>query len=69
MSDLPELPSSYAESAVFISAAERGAPIVDDSDFAADLDPAHADAEADPSPAPPPRPRGVFGAGRGKRGG
>jgi HemY protein len=67
MSDLPELPSTYAESAVFISAAERGAPIVDDSDFAEELDPAHVDAE--PGPAPPARPRGVFGAGRGKRGG
>ncbi|HVN01568.1 MAG TPA: heme biosynthesis HemY N-terminal domain-containing protein [Caulobacteraceae bacterium] len=67
MSDLPELPPTYAESAAFISAAERGevaAPIVDDSDFAADLDPAAAD--AGPAPA---RPRRLFGGDRPKRGG
>ena len=67
VSDLPELPAAYVESTPFISAAESGAPalpILDDSDFGPDLDP--ADAEAATDPAPPPRPRRVFGAGRGK---
>ncbi|HXQ13698.1 MAG TPA: heme biosynthesis HemY N-terminal domain-containing protein [Caulobacteraceae bacterium] len=65
VSDLPELPAAYVESAPFISAAESGQPalpIVDDSDFGLDLDPADADAD----PAPPSRPRRVFGGGRGK---
>jgi HemY protein len=65
VSDLPELPAAYVESTPFISAAESGAPglpILDDSDFGPDLDPANA--EADPPPTP--RPRRVFGAGRRK---
>jgi len=56
VSDLPELPSAYAESAAFISAAESGAarpPIVDDSDFGLEFDPAGAD------PAPADRPSGA----------
>jgi HemY protein len=64
-SDLPELPAAYVESTPFISAAESGAPsfpIVDDSDFGYDLDPAET---AEPSP--PARPtRRVFGGARGK---
>jgi HemY protein len=59
VSDLPELPSAYVESAPFISAAEAGAPappIVDDSDFGLDLDPAGVEAEPDSAT----RPRGVF---------
>ena len=62
VSDLPELPPAYIESAPFISAAEAGEPsppIVDDSDFGLELDPAEAE------PAPPTRPRRVFG-GRSK---
>jgi HemY protein len=62
VSDLPELPGAYADSTPFISAAESGvpAPIVDDSDFGDDLDPAAA------APDPPQRPRRAFGGGRGK---
>ena len=63
LSDLPELPAAYVESTAFISAAESGAPsfpIVDDSDFGLELDPAEA------TPSPPTRPRRVFGGGRGK---
>ena len=66
VSDLPELPAAYVESTPFISAAESGAPalpILDDSDFGLDLDPADADIEP---AAPPSRPRRVFGGGRGK---
>jgi HemY protein len=66
VSDLPELPAAYVESAPFISAAESGAPlppIVDDSDFGLGLDPAEVEAA---EPPPPPRPRRVFGGGRGK---
>ncbi|HEY2707595.1 MAG TPA: heme biosynthesis HemY N-terminal domain-containing protein [Caulobacteraceae bacterium] len=65
MSDLAELPPAYADSAAFISAAEAGAaaaPIVDDSDFGAELD----STNADPDP-PPAGQRRVFGGGRGKR--
>jgi HemY protein len=70
VSDLPELPSAYVESAPFISAAESGAPvppIVDDSDFGLELDPAGVEAEATPS-TPARSPRRIFGAGRGKPG-
>jgi HemY protein len=64
VSDLPELPAAYADSAPFISAAESGvpAPIVDDSDFAEDLDP------ADATPDPPQRPRRAFGGLGGGKG-
>jgi HemY protein len=57
VSDLPELPAVYADSAPFIgAAAEPGLPaIVDDADFSADLAPADADGAADPSPTRPRR--------------
>ncbi|HEX3917734.1 MAG TPA: heme biosynthesis HemY N-terminal domain-containing protein [Caulobacteraceae bacterium] len=53
LSDLPELPAVYADSAPFIgAAAEPGLPaIVDDADFSADLAP--ADAEGDDAPPAP----------------
>ncbi|HEY1753561.1 MAG TPA: heme biosynthesis HemY N-terminal domain-containing protein [Caulobacteraceae bacterium] len=62
LSDLPELPSAYAESTPFLAAAEAGAapPIVDDADFGDELAPAD-----DPPPAAPPSPRRAVGA-RGK---
>ena len=43
ISDLPEIPAAYADSAAFVSAAESGAPfppIVDDGDFGEALQPA-----------------------------
>ncbi|MFI4975062.1 MAG: heme biosynthesis protein HemY [Caulobacterales bacterium] len=49
VSDLPELPSAYAESAPFISAAETGLglpPILDDGDFGEALQPAGAAVDA-----------------------
>jgi HemY protein len=63
ISDLPELPAAYSDSAAFISAAEAGAPpplIVDDADFGDDLQTAEA------APAAPPRRRRAFG-GRDKQ--
>jgi len=46
INDLPRLPTAYADSAAFISAAESGEPfppIVDDGDFGQDLEPASED--------------------------
>ncbi|HEY5289777.1 MAG TPA: heme biosynthesis HemY N-terminal domain-containing protein [Caulobacteraceae bacterium] len=46
ISDLPEIPAAYADSAAFVSAAESGAPfppIVDDGDFGEALQPADGD--------------------------
>jgi HemY protein len=65
ISDLPELPAAYADSAPFISAEGGGPapPIVDDADFGAELG-----AELQPADAaapPPPRHRRAFG-GRDK---
>jgi HemY protein len=55
ISDLPQLPAAYADSAAFITAAETGAPlIIDDGDFGDDLQPAGAEAP------PPPRQKGAF---------
>ena len=52
ISDLPQIPAAYADSAALISAAESGvAPIVDDNDFGDDLQPAGGD-DAPPTPAP-----------------
>jgi len=47
ISDLPVIPAAYADSAVFVSAAETGAPfppIVDDGDFGEALQPAEGEA-------------------------
>jgi HemY protein len=57
LSDLPELPSAYAESAAFVSAAESGASaplIVDDHGFGDELQ------AADAAPAAPKRRRRAF---------
>jgi HemY protein len=58
LTDLPELPATYAESARFVGAADAGwlpPPIVDDAGVGPDDEP---DAAA---PTPPTRPRRVFG--------
>ncbi|HZZ34615.1 MAG TPA: heme biosynthesis HemY N-terminal domain-containing protein [Caulobacteraceae bacterium] len=67
ISDLPEIPAAYAESAAFISAAETGGLIPqegDDEGFGEALQPAGAE----PAQPPPGQPRGPFRAlgARGK---
>jgi HemY protein len=61
LSDLPELPSAYAESTPFLAAAETGPapPIVDDADYGDELAPAD-----ETPPTAPPRPRRARGKGR-----
>ena len=62
INDLPAIPAAYADSSPFIAAAENGglpAPIVDDSDFADDLQPTD---ESEPPPTPAPRGRRALGA-------
>jgi HemY protein len=51
ISELPELPGAYADSAPFVGAAELSSlpPILDDGDFGQDLQPAEAAAPASPS--------------------
>ena len=62
LNDLPAIPTAYAQPTPFLADAEAGglpAPIVDDSDFADDLQPA---ADTDPPSPPTPRGRRTLGA-------